>query len=152
MADLPVTGLVRAKAIYMEDERTDKAGRVHKVRQHVMPMEGMYSGAEAEHEAIRMARDLGVDESKMRVETYARGKAPMEANPRHRGLPRAFENRERTKQMVRHDQQDEMEVRQRHSFSMPGLPRTDEERDAVVAAFEARRAALNAAYAARNNP
>jgi carbamoylphosphate synthase large subunit len=76
---------VRAKCGYIEVERRDKMGRIVKARQHVVPSQGMYSADEMHREMLRIAAEVGADESQVRVETYEKGAAPLEVNPRHRG-------------------------------------------------------------------
>ena len=134
-----ITEQVRAKSIYMDQQRVDKMGRTHTVRNHIVPDVGTLSGKEAEKIAIDMATELGVDESRMHVETYAKGKAPVSANPRHRGTGHHW-NRKR-------DGYTEVTParpfqRVRTAFAGCDLPTNDEERAALVAAFEARKAAL----------
>jgi hypothetical protein len=80
---------VRAKNGYIEVKRRDKGGRVVKARDHVITSQGMFSGKEMETEMRRVAEDVGASEDQIRIETYQLGDAPIEANPRHRGIPPA---------------------------------------------------------------
>ena len=95
----------RGKVGYIETRRRDNGGRVVKARDHVVVSKGMFSTKELEREMVEVAKSVGADESQIRIEAYQDGKAPMEANPRHRGLgndyqrhpssaPRAKESRE----------------------------------------------------------
>lgn len=86
-----ITSPVRAKAGYIEGTRVDKSGRVVKTRDHAVPSKGLYSGKEMEKVMRDVARDVGADESQIRIETYAKGEAPIEANPIHRGGPKRWE-------------------------------------------------------------
>lgn len=80
-----ITEQVRAKSVSISLPREDKGGRVKDVPQHVIPMKGMFSAKEAEKVGLDLAKELGVSDDSVRVETYKKGEAPMEANPRHRG-------------------------------------------------------------------
>lgn len=79
---------VRAKSGYIEVERHDKYGKrkPQKTRQHITLGAGMFSGKEMEKVMQETAKDLGVSEDAIHIETYKKGEAPIEANPRHRGL------------------------------------------------------------------
>lgn len=134
-----ITEQVRAKSIYMDVPRVDKGGRVHTVRNHIVPDVGTLTGKEAEKVALDMAAELGVDESRMHVETYAKGKAPVSANPRHRGTGHHW-NRKRDGYTEVTPSRPFQRVRS--TFAGVALPATDEERAAVLAEFEARKAAL----------
>ena len=122
---------VRAKAGYIAQERYDKAGRVVPARNHVVSATGgVMSGKEMERVMREVAADVGADESQIRVETYAKGEAPVEANPRHRGIPPRLERK------TNHT------IRKPHVRTLwsGGIPQTPEEWAAYVADFEARRA------------
>ena len=82
---------VRAKTGYLEATRKDKAGRTVKARDHVIVSEGLYSAKEMERAMIEVAAEVGVDESAIRIETYAKGESPIEVNPRHRGTAKNYE-------------------------------------------------------------
>lgn len=77
---------VRAKNGYIEVEKTDKAGRKYKGREHMVASSGMYSGKEMEKVMREVAADVGASEDQIRIETYQSGEAPIEVNPRHRGI------------------------------------------------------------------
>lgn len=82
---------IRAEAGWIETKRTDKAGRVVKAKDHVVASQGMHSADEMEKIMREVAKDVGADESQIRISTFQRGEAPIEANPRHRsGAPRKF--------------------------------------------------------------
>lgn len=129
----------RAKAAYIETERIDKSGRKVKARHHVIASNGMYSGKEIEQEASRAAKEMGVSEDNIRIETYKRGEAPLEVNPRHRGFgPRYIRDKEV------HDPRSQLAEKEaprtgqgRSLWSGISLPKTEEERQALIAEFEA---------------
>lgn len=77
---------VRAKAGWIETKRRAKGGRIVPARDHVVTSQGMHSAKEMEKEMIAIARDVGASEDQIRISTFEHGKAPIEANPRHRGL------------------------------------------------------------------
>lgn len=77
---------VRARSGYIETKRVDKGGRVHKAKTHQVVSQGMFSAKEMEKEMQRIAADVGASEDQIRIETYRNGEAPIESNPRHRGL------------------------------------------------------------------
>lgn len=85
----------RAKAGYIEVERKDKYGnrKPQKVKQHIVVGGGMFSGKEMERTMRDVAEDLGVSEDQIRVQTYKDGEAPMESNPRHRGMGQNYNKR-----------------------------------------------------------
>lgn len=78
---------VRAKVGYIEVKRRDKGGRVVKARDHVLTSQGLFSAKELEKEMINIAKEVGASEDQIRIETYNLGEAPIEVNPRHRGIP-----------------------------------------------------------------
>lgn len=87
---------VRAKSGYIEVKRKRKDGKVVKTRQHQVASQGMFSAKEMEKVMQDVAKDAGVSEDQIRIETYQHGKAPIEANPRHRGIPAStYQNGER---------------------------------------------------------
>lgn len=87
---------LRAKSGYIAVKRRDKSGRVVDAKDHVVVSEGMFTAAEMEREMIRVAEQVGADESQIRVEYYEPGQAPIEVNPRHRGTgPTVYSNGER---------------------------------------------------------
>lgn len=130
-----ITEQVRAKAVYVDQERVDKAGRVHTVRNHIIPSMGMHSGREAERMAVELADELGVDEGRVHVDMYDKGKAPIEANPRHRGLGDRWDRPRHTERVTRHEFQ-----RVRNVFAGMHIPSTPEEWAEYHAEFERRRA------------
>lgn len=83
----------RAKSVSIAVSRVDKVGKRKnaKTRNHIVPLAGMATADEAAKIGRDMAKDLGVDESRVIVETYRKGEAPMEANPRHRGSAHRWE-------------------------------------------------------------
>ena len=87
---------VRAKAGYIATTRVDKAGRVVPARDHVVVSKGIYSGKEMERAMREVAAEVGAPESAIRIETYKKGEAPIEANPRHRGIAHSFEAKKPT--------------------------------------------------------
>ena len=126
-AKQPVIPL-RAKVGYIEVERYDKAGRVRKAKDHIVPSEGMHSAKEMEHLMREVARDVGADESQIRVDVYKQGRAPLEVNPRHRGMATKLERHTGTVgPQPSHER--------RH---WGGMPSTPEEWAAHVAAFYAK--------------
>lgn len=86
---------VRAKSAYVEVERKDKYGerKPRKVKQHIDIGAGMFSGKEMEKIAVEKAKELGVPEDAIKIETYKKGEAPLEVNPRHRGLGHRWSKR-----------------------------------------------------------
>ena len=86
-----ITDQVRAKAGWIETTRTDKAGRTVKARDHVVVSAGTMTGKEMEKAMRDVAREVGANESQIRLSTYAKGESPVDANPRHRdGAPKRF--------------------------------------------------------------
>ena len=84
-----ITEQVRAKAGYIATTRKDKAGRTVPAKDHMVVSAGMMTGKEMEKAMRDVARSVGADESQIRIETYAHGQSPIEANPRHRsGAPK----------------------------------------------------------------
>ena len=81
-----ITEQVRAKSVSIAVNRVDKVGKRKnaKTRNHIVPLHGMASAKEAEKIGRDMANELGVSEDRVIVETYKKGQAPMESNPRHR--------------------------------------------------------------------
>ena len=129
----------RAKAAYVEVERTDKAGgKPRKVKQHIIAGAGMFSTKEMEREAVRMADELGVPESRVKVEAYDNDAAPLEVNPRHRGLG----NRWTRPTKARLVSAASPHIEHRRVFSVDrALPRTPEEWAEFAADFERRKQA-----------
>lgn len=83
---------VRARRGYIETKRYRKDGAVVKAKQHVVGgMGGVYSAKEMEKEMQRVAAEVGASEDDIRIETYARGEAPVEVNPVHRGLAKRWD-------------------------------------------------------------
>lgn len=69
---------VRAKRGWIETKKYDKAGRVRKVRQHVVTgLAGAFSGKEMEHEMAKVADETGASHDQIRIETYEQGEAPI---------------------------------------------------------------------------
>lgn len=95
----------RAKTGYIEGERRRKDGSIVKTRQHVVVSEGMHSTKEMEKVMRDVARDVGADESRIRIEAYKHGEAPIEANPRHRGRQPSLERRSDTIREVKPTQE-----------------------------------------------
>lgn len=126
----------RAKSVSIQVDRVDKVGKRKnaKTRNHIVPLAGMATTKEAYKIGRDMAKELGVDESRIRVETYADGKAPMEANPRHRGSAHRWERPSEQREVAPRVFQ-----RIRRVFS-GGMPQTPEEWAQHVADFEARKA------------
>ena len=129
----------RAKSVSIAVDRVDKVGKRKnaKTRNHIVPLAGMATTKEAYKIGRDMAKELGVDESRIRVETYADGKAPMEANPRHRGsqVPRW------ERPSTQHEVAPRVFQRIRRVFS-GGMPQTPEEWAQHVKDFEARKTAV----------
>ena len=125
----------RAKSVSIAVDRVDKVGKRKnaKTRNHIVPLAGMTTTKEAYKIGRDMAKELGVDESRIRVETYADGKAPMEANPRHRGNAHRWEQPKEQREVAPKSFQ-----RIRRVFSS-GAPSTPEEWSAHIAAFYAAR-------------
>ena len=134
-----ITDKVRAKSVSIQVPRVDKVGKRKnaRTRNHIVPLAGMMTGDEAVRLGNSMAKELGVDESRVNVELYKKGEAPMSANPRHRGsqVPRWEQPKEQREVAPRVFQ------RIRRVFS-GGLPQTPEEWAQHVADFEARKAAV----------
>lgn len=133
MAEIVVP--VRAKEMYVETERVDKYGvrKPSKVRQHITLSDGMYSAKEMERMIPEVAQEYGVSEDRVKIEAYQKGEAPLEVNPRHRGIPPRMERPKTTHEVKPREFQ-----RVRRVFA-GGLPQTPEEWAAHVAEFEARR-------------
>ena len=134
-----ITNKVRAKSISIAVEREDKYGKrkPSKTRNHIVPSAGMFSADEAEKIGRDMAAELGVDESRVKIDTYRKGEAPLEVNPRHRGLGHHWDRRpsEPTEVVSRKP------PLVRRVFGGIFIPKTPEEVAAVEAEFEARKAA-----------
>lgn len=82
---------VRAKRAYIKQKRFRKDGQVVNAKGHMVSgMGGVYSAKEMEGVMREVARESGADERDVVIETYARGEAPVEVNPRHRGLAHDF--------------------------------------------------------------
>ena len=125
---------VRAKVGYIEEKRRRKDGSVVPARQHIVPSYGMYSANEMEGVMRQVATEVGADESQIRIETYQRGDAPIEANPRHRGTqPRTTAHHGRPVSAAA--------PHRTRTLWAGGTPQTPEEWAAYVADFEARREA-----------
>lgn len=75
----------RAKVGYIEGQRVRKDGSIVRTKQQIVASEGMHSTKEMEQVMIQVAKDVGAPEDAIRIESYAHGAAPIEANPRHRG-------------------------------------------------------------------
>ena len=130
-----ITQQVRAKSISIDVDRVDKAGRKPgKSRQHIVPSAGMFSAKEAEKVGRDMAAELGVSEDRVRIETYRKGEAPLEVNPRHRGLGTHWDKRPSEAREVKASRP----LRVRHVFS-GGLPSTPAEWLAYVTDFNKRK-------------
>lgn len=122
---------LRAKAGYIEVKRRDKGGRIRRAKQHMVVSEGMYSAKEMEGVMRQVAKEVGASEDQIRIDVYKKGRAPVEANPRHRGRATQFEKR-------RGVVQTEQPIRVRTVFT--GCPSTPEEWAEHVAEFERRQA------------
>lgn len=88
-----ITEQVRAKSVSINVPRDNAGGGQNSVRQHVVPMKGMFSAKEAEKVGLEMAKELGVSDDAIHIETYKNGEAPMTANPRHRGSGHHWDKR-----------------------------------------------------------
>lgn len=74
----PGIGL-RAARGYIVGKRRDKAGRVVKVRNHVVTgAGGLLSAKEMEREMMKVADAVGADHRDIRIEYYKSGAAPVE--------------------------------------------------------------------------
>lgn len=83
---------LRAKRGYIATKRYRKDGQVVNAKQHVVGgMGGVYSAKEMEQEMVRVAKEVGASEDDIRIETYDKGKAPLEVNPVHRGLAKRWD-------------------------------------------------------------
>ena len=80
----------RAKVGYFATKRIDKGGRLVDAKQDIVVSAGAFSTKEMEKEMLRIADDTGSDPNKIRIESYKHGEAPIEANPRHRGVGKSF--------------------------------------------------------------
>lgn len=131
-----ITDKVRAKSVSIAVERVDKVGkrRNARTRNHIVPLAGMTTGDEAVKIGRDMAKELGVDESRVNVELYKKGEAPMEANPRHRGSATRWERPSDTREVKPRAFQ-----RIRNVFTS-NTPSTPAEWQAHVDEFYARRA------------
>jgi hypothetical protein len=88
----------RAKNGYLMTKRRRKDGSVVAAKDHMVASQGMFSAKEMEREMRHVADDVGASYDQIRIETYQHGEAPIEANPRHRGIePSMFQNGERRK-------------------------------------------------------
>lgn len=134
-----ITNKVRAKSISIAVDRVDKYGKrvPSKTRNHIVPSAGMFSADEAEKVGRDMAAELGVDESRVKIDTYRKGESPMEVNPRHRGLGTHWDRRPSQPTEVKHTPFQRI----RNIFGGVFIPSTPEEVAQVEAEFEARRAA-----------
>lgn len=81
----------RAKRGYIETTRVDKGGRTVKAKDHLFVSAGMHSTKEMEQVMIKVAKDVGASENQIRVESFNKGEALIEANPRHRGYGTRWE-------------------------------------------------------------
>ena len=126
---------IRAKSVSIATERVDKYGkrRNSKTRNHIVPLHGMATAKEAEKIGRDMANELGVSDDRVIVETYKKGEAPIEANPRHRGWSTRVEQPRKQREIVAPVFQ---RVRNVFSFGWNPLSATPEEVAAYVAAFE----------------
>lgn len=132
---------VRAKSMYVEVEREDKYGnrKPMTTKQHITVSAGMFSGKEMEKMAQEQAKELGISEDRIKIETYQNGEAPMEANPRHRGFGNRFK---KVGDEAVETTPAKAEIRTRTVFQGITLPNTPEELEVYLAEFEARKAAL----------
>lgn len=131
---------VRAKSISIEVPREDKYGQrtPSKVRQHVIPSKGMFSAKEAEKVGAELAKELGVSEDTVKIETYKKGEAPLEVNPRHRGTGHHWDKRPSEATEVKQ----KPFIKLRRVFGGCDLPKTEEEKAAYIAEFEERKKAF----------
>ena len=135
-----ITNQVRAKSVSIATERTPKGGQNKpvKTRNHIIPLKGMATAKEAEKMGIDMAKELGVSEDRIIVETYQKGEAPIEANPRHRGSGHHWDNRtSKPMEVIKRPF-----IRARSLFGGVDLPKNEEEKQLLIAEFEARKALL----------
>lgn len=132
-----ITNQVRAKSIAVKVPREDKYGERNpsEVRQHIIPSKGMFSAKEAEKIGMELAKELGVSDDSVVVETYKKGEAPMEVNPRHRGLGHHWDKRPSEPREVKQ----KVFQKVRTVFAGIDLPKTEEERQALIEEFEARK-------------
>lgn len=130
----------RAKGLYIEGERQDKYGqrKPSKVKLHQFPAKGMYSAKEMEQMIPEYAQQYGVSEDRVKLETYERGDAPLESNPRHRGGGMRWERPKGTREVEYKDRP----IRVRRVFA-GGTPQTPEEWEQHVADFYARKESQN---------
>lgn len=77
---------VRAAYGYIETKRVDKGGRVHAAKDQLTASHGVFSAKEMEQVMREVAKDVGASEDQIRVVPYQKGQAPIESNPRHRGI------------------------------------------------------------------
>lgn len=125
---------VRAKSGWIEVDRIDNGGRTIKSKAHVVASHGMFSGKEMEGVMRDVAADLGVSEDRIHVDTYAKGQAPLETNPRHRGL--GLRTTAPVKKQTEYIAVKPIKVRA--TFSGWAAPSTPEEMEAYIAEFNAR--------------
>ena len=76
----------RAAYGYIEGKRADRYGdrKNQSVKTNIVPSKGMFSTKEMEGVMREVAADAGASEDQIRIVSYPKGEAPMEANPRHR--------------------------------------------------------------------
>ena len=122
---------IRAKAGYIEEKRKDKSGRTVPAKQHMVVSEGMHTAKEMEQIMVGIAKEVGADESQIRIDTYKQGRAPIEANPRHRTtIPRweRYVGEVKPREFLR----------QRHLWA-GGIPQTPDEWRLYIDAFNMRK-------------
>jgi hypothetical protein len=83
----------RAKSGWIEVKRKDKGGRTVKARDEMITSQGMMTAKEMERELETICEEKGYSTDQIRMETFQHGDAPIEANPRHRGLGHRWEKR-----------------------------------------------------------
>ena len=138
MTKYDTTEQVRAKSVSIAVERKSKNpdAKPIKTRQHTVALGGMATAKEAEKIGIQLAEELGVSEDRIIVDTYKKGEAPIESNPRHRRSGyHSFNKLPSEPTEVKR----KPFIRQRHSWSGIELPKSEAEKEAYIAEFEARK-------------
>lgn len=138
MANKDITEQVRAKSVSIAVERQSKypGRKPSKTRQHTVALHGMATAKEAEQIGRELAAELAVSEDRVIIETYKKGEAPIEANPRHRTHGYHSYNKLPSKPT---EVKRKPFIRDRRVWGGCSLPQTEEEKAAYIAEFEARR-------------
>lgn len=128
----------RANRAWVEVERVDKGGRIHKTKNHVTVTAGSHSAKEMEKVVIpEMAQEFGVSEDRIKFDTYNHDEAPMEVNPRHRGTATRWERPKEATEVKTSEFQ-----KVRTHFNGVELPQTPEELEAYLEEWRERQSFL----------